>query len=589
MKGGLLLLLLVVPFAAAKDFSIEKAYGEYTINANGTVHVHEAITYRLYDCQYDKFRELYVQKPSDLAVSNARGWCDGAECRFRIDEPRVSVTGDRELINELVGGGCGRITSHFEYDVRAINMYNDTAQFYYILWGDKWKKQAPVEFVVKLPGKVSETEYFVHCRGWDQPKTTASGNEIRINSVQPAGELLEINLLMPKKWFTAEGYYYYNGKISRQDIINKEKETLFWLGVGSVLQLLAPLCIFGFAVFPVVLVVLAYLLYGRELSAEQVGYNAIYEHDLPSAHSPVQALMLIVGDELKDNDLQNAILGTIMSLVDKGYVELEESADKKKIVLVFRDSSEKLSDDEREMLEYIGGKAAGGRLDLDSFSRDVSPTKEFYEFINKWKGNAKRNLDIGRFIDSRGHNLIVPILSAYFIISFIMLFVLIYVNEETRFLPVEIEAMFTGAFCVSNMVAFLCAVAISIAGKMFLARWTREGRILNLKWSNFRKYITDYSALEEHPPSSIKLWDHYMVYAVALGVAQEAIKAMGRVAPAFIERSRVSYFCSRPHFYGAMRSGFRPTYTPPSSRGRGGGHFGGGFGGGHGGGGGGAR
>ncbi|MCX8206023.1 MAG: DUF2207 domain-containing protein [Candidatus Micrarchaeota archaeon] len=584
MKAGVLFLLLVM-VVAAKDFSIEKAYGEYTIFGNGTVHVHEAITYSLYDCNYDKFRELYLQKPADLKISGPRGWCEGAQCTFRVDEPEVSVTGDRELINELVGGGCGRVTSHFEYDVKAIDMHNDTAQFYYILWGDKWEKQAPLETVVKLPGKASEAEYFVHYRGSEQPSVAASGDEIKIKSVQQAGELLEINLLMPTGWFEKDGDYYYDFKTVKEDILNKERDTAFWLSIGGILQMLAPLCALGIAVLPLVLVALAYALYGRELSESDVGYAGVYERDLPSKHSPVQALMLVVGDELDQKNLQNAILGTIMSLVDKGYIELEEETGKKGITLLFKDSNETLYDDEKEILEYLKGKASQGRLRLESFSKDVAPTREFYTFINKWKENAKKSLGASRMIDSRGYTLVMGLLLVYTMVSFFTSFVLFSLSDDLFFLPKSVGLMLGGAFCISYALSIAVMLTSGLGGKMFLARWTREGRLLNLKWSNFKKYITDYSALEEHPPASIKLWDQYMVYAVALGVAQEAIRAMGRVAPTFIEQSRVSHFCSRPHIYTAVHSGFRPTYTPPSARGGGGG----GFGGGHGGGGGGAR
>ena len=39
------------------------------------------------------------------------------------------------------------------------------------------------------------------------------------------------------------------------------------------------------------------------------------------------------------------------------------------------------------------------------------------------------------------------------------------------------------------------------------------------RWEAFKKFLVDYSNLEEAKLASIELWEHYFVYAVALGVA----------------------------------------------------------------------
>jgi uncharacterized membrane protein len=41
-----------------------------------------------------------------------------------------------------------------------------------------------------------------------------------------------------------------------------------------------------------------------------------------------------------------------------------------------------------------------------------------------------------------------------------------------------------------------------------------NGRIL-------RKYIKDFSLIKEYPPESVKVWNKYLVYATALGIADE--------------------------------------------------------------------
>ena len=43
---------------------------------------------------------------------------------------------------------------------------------------------------------------------------------------------------------------------------------------------------------------------------------------------------------------------------------------------------------------------------------------------------------------------------------------------------------------------------------------------------NFKKYISDFSLINERPPESVKIWGKYLVYASALGCADEATSTM---------------------------------------------------------------
>jgi len=134
----------------------------------------------------------------------------------------------------------------------------------------------------------------------------------------------------------------------------------------------------------------------------------------------------------------------------------------------------------------------------------------------------------------------------------------------------------------------LVMIIFSGAFEKVLGRWTPEGRLYYKRWTNFEKYLTDFSALKEHPPESIKIWDSYLVYATALGVAEEVLKNMSLVVPS--EQLKASHFYYVHHSYGQFGSGFGRAYSSsaPSSSGSGGGGVGG-VGGGSGGGGGGAR
>jgi uncharacterized membrane protein len=60
----------------------------------------------------------------------------------------------------------------------------------------------------------------------------------------------------------------------------------------------------------------------------------------------------------------------------------------------------------------------------------------------------------------------------------------------------------------------------------FAGRWTPEGKEFHDKWKSFENYINDYSLIKERPPASIQVWGKYLIYAAALGCADEVSKNM---------------------------------------------------------------
>ena len=45
-------------------------------------------------------------------------------------------------------------------------------------------------------------------------------------------------------------------------------------------------------------------------------------------------------------------------------------------------------------------------------------------------------------------------------------------------------------------------------------------------WNAFKNFLKDFSRLDKAEIPSIILWEHYLVYAVSLGVAKEVIKQL---------------------------------------------------------------
>ena len=111
------------------------------------------------------------------------------------------------------------------------------------------------------------------------------------------------------------------------------------------------------------------------------------------------------------------------------------------------------------------------------------------------------------------------------------------------------------------------------------------------RWQAFRRYLADFSRLQEAPAISLKLWEEFLVYAVALGVAEDVLEAARLHAPPTLEETSSLYWYSG-HGYGGhsanafagIEQALTGAFAHPGSSGGGGGFSGGGGGGGGGGG-----
>ena len=131
---------------------------------------------------------------------------------------------------------------------------------------------------------------------------------------------------------------------------------------------------------------------------------------------------------------------------------------------------------------------------------------------------------------------------------------------------------------------------------------SEEAIELKAKLDALRRWLKDFTRLEEAVPRDVVLWNRLLVMAVVLGVADEVVKQLKMIAPELLESQALSstygWYYVGPH--GRPYESFNTNYasahhvssaalasSSSSSGGGGGGGFSGGGGGGFGGGGGG--
>ncbi len=81
---------------------------------------------------------------------------------------------------------------------------------------------------------------------------------------------------------------------------------------------------------------------------------------------------------------------------------------------------------------------------------------------------------------------------------------------------------------------FLVGVPVCVA-LLFLARAIKrrspEAAELHAQYAALERYLKDFGRLQEKPPDAVVLWEHFLVYAVVFGIADQVVKAMTVKAP----------------------------------------------------------
>lgn len=602
-KKSLILIVLLIfislaiftsaSFAEDEDrsYSIPFTNIHLYIQEDGSLHVVETIHY-VFSGTYNGVTRNIPFK-SNEKIENINVSTSGAYSNFTYyDENgekhiKVNLYSNPEMTNPVTNTD---VDVTYEYDfINVIKLYNDGATLQYNLWGDEWdvdlgKLTAYIHINNKSGVKywLNPSEFVLNSN-WNNNTLKASIDEIY------ADELFELRMIIPRDYFTNPIYASNidgNG-VSDFEKLQKEYEEgiSFFDPLYSVLSFLMIILSF----IPIVI----YFKYGRE---PEVSYQGIYEHEPPTNDSPVKVNSLYKGN-VGSVDM-DGFKAAILSLVNKKYLKmddfegsyntLEESESVKNPSIIFNNdlnlSDLPLSEKSAFITLKFFSNTGSETLDLAKFEKDMQNeklAKAFRDSYNSWCKIAEEDPanNIEEVYVSKGYDLSRIIGTIGLIFSGLFLFLIFLDWLPFSFLSV------VGLLVLSSILLLIVSIILLVLPNYIMGRWTVLGRENNQKWKKFKKYLNDFSMIKEYPPSSIVIWNEYLIYATALGVAKNVQKAMEKLIPKETLNTSDSYI-----FYGyggsyllfsSFDSGISTANSSDSDGGSGG--FGGGSGGGGGG------
>ncbi len=513
---SLLLMILLVPvsFAEDGDYTIPWANKDITVNDDGSTLISETIYYEIEGSVNGVYRDIPLnnnQTITNISVETP-GYYNTAEVIRENGKTRIKVWLYVDA-NKRLRTSDASVKVIYKYTFnKGVKIYNDIAELQYMSWGNEWKSGVDSLVTnIHIPGSNRDTEYwnnpddYVVTSGWSNDNTLTTEAE-GIGSYTS----FEQRILMPKSYFkSSENAQVINMDAKAQIEADQQKykeDRDFKNTVTSILSGLFGLLM----VVPVAI----YALFGRE---PKIPYKADYEYDLPTDSSPVEVNSLVNGDAGSIDD--NAMYATLLDLINRKVFKVFASNEDDTILTLVNNDTTGLKTFEKSLIQFLSQFESNGNISLKSIADTCDP-EVFKNFRETWKDQTSQevpDLLIKKYFIDKGYVIFNFLSFGLMALSIIIFIALMFIEVAPQYYWI-LFAITVLMFCESIIMLF---IPNTVPG-----RWTPEGKEYHDKWKNFENYITDFSLIKERPPASIQVWGKYLVYAAALGCADEVSKNM---------------------------------------------------------------
>ncbi len=264
------------------------------------------------------------------------------------------------------------------------------------------------------------------------------------------------------------------------------------------------------------LIIYLYIKYDKEL---RPSFSGKYYRELPGEYTPAEMSVLLTMGHVATRD----ITATLMDLVRKEQLLLTTEVYTKRGLFKDREIEDyvvsinpqapnvPLKKHEAFLISwFIGTIGNGYRVMLDEiteYAKTRSGARRFSNDYNSWCSMATEEGKKNNFFDKKSSKgQVIGILSS---IGFVGLGILL--SSMTG-------AGFGVALIIQGVIMFIFSVRLN--------RRTAYGNEQNAMWMAFKTFLKEFSHLDKAEIPSIVIWEHYLVYAISLGVAKEVIKQL---------------------------------------------------------------
>ncbi len=542
----------------AKVYTVAAMHMEVAVQKNGDLAIEEHITYDFQDSFNGIFRNIDLDRSEDIIGLSVSVDDGGTERLFQKNNASsLDATGEPGTYHAIMSNGILQLkifeksdyenkTFIIRYNLtNVVEVYNDTAALNRKLIDTGW--DIPLSNItarITFPEGAAKEDLRIFVHGpLEGSSEIVDGRTLTLTSPYSSpGSFIEALVLFPKTLVpdakrilnndALPGFLENEKRLADEANANREaakadvaaqkqraeeQNLLVMQARAKQLQREAVgKIVSGVSVFIwLFAMVLLYLKYDKERVPV---FKGSYYRELPGEYTPAEVSFLMYGSA-KTRD----ILATLMDLVRKKQIflssqdELKQGFFGSKTVtthaFVYRADAVPIPLKSHEsfllswFLTEIGDGSAVTLDQVKEYTKNRSDALEFKKNYDKWVKMVSDEAEKNQFDDKSIKNP-VGIAALIGLLWFGVFLVLsIKLTGASTVLPTILGLVFT-----------IYAATIK--------RRTPYGNEQYTLWKAFRKFLKDFSNMEAATLPSVIIWEHYLVYAISLGVAEDVIKQL---------------------------------------------------------------
>jgi len=520
ITGFVLLIIILFSFAAfitcaERSFKITDYQAQVKILENGDIQVSEIFEY-----DFDGDFNGIIR---DIGIKGSDGFKYFKASEYLPEDKELEYT--QSLAADMVTYKIYDASSNerklflLEYQLKNVaTLYNDTAEFYWKFFDES--NTSPIGHIkieIELPSaevSAEELKVFGHGPLSGNVSIREDGKVVYEVFGLSSGEMVEARILFPISMIPNSTKI-----INQNKFAEIMKEELGWAkkadrekSFNIITILLIPLVV----LFNIFLAIRLYFKYDKELKPE---VEIDYYRELPQDITPavLSKLMSIQGVGSKD------IMATLMDLVRKKYLKIEEipKGRKKdyKFILIEEGNATNLKEHESYLFHWLFYSIGDGKSvtlkEIKDYAKASRTQSSFRHNYNKWVKKVGEEFKKYNYFGESKEGLKTA--GKVVLMEFAAIFLLF---ALAILLKVQLFIIIPLLFAIS-----FTGFGVIIYGAL-IRKKTQTGINEYTKWRAFKQFLLHFSNMKDYEIPSIIVWEHYLVYAISLGVADKVISKL---------------------------------------------------------------
>lgn len=525
------------------------------LNSDGTADVIEIwkisiedtnTLFKTFEVDTSKYKEITDVKVSEVKSTGNIDFTRINQYKYHVDKNCYYALMYKGKFEIAWGAHAEDTTKTYKISykiVDAVKNYNDCSEFYWqFISTDSEIPANYVEGTIKLPVAMQNKE---DLRTWAHGPLNGNIEIVSNDTVRFEVQNLEENTMLEARIVTPTNIFSSNQNISSQnklnsiltqeqawaDEANAKREEMQRRAQRTKMLIITVLVITNIIGLILAIIVIKKIIKYKELLKQTPKIKPTeefeYFRDIPNeTETPAGAGFLYY---FKNTGLQynmpKIISATMLDLCMKKYIEFEVISNKKNQIKVNlkKDFSEGLSEDEKNVYELLQKIPKNGTnsFTMKEFEKYASShSSSILNLFSKIEKNAKEQQEVkgnySKELIKKSNDWSIKGVAYIFlsIISLPLMWLLV--------IPAIIATVY--CFKISSRYNTL----------------TQKGINEKEKWVKLKKYMEDFSMIKDKTVPELILWEKYLVYATAFGIAEKVLKQLKVVYPQIMDSDYIS-------------------------------------------------